>query len=142
MPREGLAQALRRAAGLARARSGGRQGARPHPHASQGDAAQRWGRPRKWPKKLPASCAFATGPLLPRSAAELSAAAGERITPEMFDLERLPLHLRMKIRVIDQGGKTVVEGRDLLATLREHLGERPAPPSPPAGGLAAGIATD
>jgi len=39
----------------------------------------------------------------------------------------------MKVRVVDHGGKTVIEGRD-LATLREHLGEGDAPPAPPAGG--------
>jgi ATP-dependent helicase HrpA len=83
---------------------------------------------RKVADKLP----FATGPLLPKVAAELSAAAGERIAPEMFDLERLPPHLRMKIRVIDQRGKAVVEGRD-LAVLREHLGEEAQPLAPPPG---------
>ena len=65
---------------------------------------------------------FATGPFLPTLARELSQVSEEPITPEMFDLDRLPPHLKMKVRVIDQGGKTVVEGRD-LPTLREHLGE-------------------
>jgi ATP-dependent helicase HrpA len=65
---------------------------------------------------------FAKGPFLPTVARELTEAAGEPIRPEMFDLERLPPYLRMKVRVIDHGGKTVVDGRD-LATLREHLGE-------------------
>jgi ATP-dependent helicase HrpA len=83
-------------------------------------------------KKVAEKLPFATGPFLPKVAAELSAAAGERITPEMFDLGRLPPHLRMKIRVIDHGGKTVVEGRD-LAALREHLGEEAGPPEPPPG---------
>jgi ATP-dependent helicase HrpA len=41
----------------------------------------------------------------------------------------LPLHLKMQVRVVDHGGKTVVEGRD-LAVLREHLGEDPTPPEP------------
>jgi ATP-dependent helicase HrpA len=76
---------------------------------------------------------FASGPFLSAVARELSQAVGEPITPEMFDLERLPLHLKMKVRVVDHGGKTVIEGRD-LATLREHLGEKDAPPAPPPGG--------
>jgi ATP-dependent RNA helicase HrpA len=83
-------------------------------------------------RKIADGLGFATGPFLPTVARELSEAAGEPITPEMFDLERLPPHLRMKVRVVDHGGKTVVEGRD-LATLREHLGEVSAPPAPPPG---------
>src|SRR4029434_5773813 len=66
------------------------------------------------------------GPLLPTVANELTQFAGEPISPEMFDLERLPLHLKMKVRVVDRGGRTVVEGRDLTA-LREHLGEDASP---------------
>lgn len=76
--------------------------------------------------KLP----FAVGPFLPTVAAELSQLAGEPITPDQFDLERLPSYLQMKVRVIDHGGKTVVEGRD-LATLREHLGEQNTSAPPP-----------
>src|SRR5262249_50750631 len=60
---------------------------------------------------------FASGELLPQVAAQLTELADEPIKPEMFDVERLPLHLRMKIRVIDRGGKTVIEGRD-LTTIR------------------------
>jgi ATP-dependent helicase HrpA len=73
-------------------------------------------------RRLARDLSFASAPLLPLVAAALSKAAGERITPEMFDLDRLPPHLRMKVRVIDDGGRTVVEGRD-LAAIREHLGE-------------------
>ncbi len=68
--------------------------------------------------KLP----FASGPFLILVAHELGQIAGESIKPEMFDQERLPLHLKMKVRVVDHGGRTVVEGRD-LTTLREHLGQ-------------------
>jgi ATP-dependent helicase HrpA len=75
---------------------------------------------------------FASGPFLPTVARELTQVAGEPISPEMFDLERLPLHLKMKVRVIDHGGRTVVEGRDLV-TLREHLGEEPGEPTPAPG---------
>jgi ATP-dependent helicase HrpA len=83
-------------------------------------------------QKIASQLVFAAAPLLPTVAAALSEASGERITPEMFDLDRLPIHLRMKVRVIDNGGKTVIEGRD-LAALREHLGDDALPPEPPPG---------
>jgi ATP-dependent helicase HrpA len=83
-------------------------------------------------RKIADQLEFATGPFLRTVATELSQIAGESIGPDMFDLDRLPLHLKMKIRVVDQGGKTVVEGRD-LASLREHLGEDRAPPPPAPG---------
>jgi len=79
--------------------------------------------------KLP----FASGPFLNLVAHELGQIAGEPIKPDMFDQERLPLHLKMKVRVIDRGGRTVVEGRD-LTTLREHLGQDASAPPPPKAG--------
>jgi ATP-dependent helicase HrpA len=82
-------------------------------------------------RKIAAELGFASGPLLPLVAQALSRASGERITPEMFQHERLPPHLRMKVRVVDRGGQTVIEGRDLTA-IREHLGDEP-PPEPVAG---------
>jgi ATP-dependent helicase HrpA len=72
---------------------------------------------RKVAKELP----FATGPLLPRVAAALSKLAGEPITPEMFEQDRLPPNLRMNVRVVDERGKTLAEGRD-VAAIREKLG--------------------
>ena len=77
-------------------------------------------------RRLAGEIAFASAPLLPLVAAALTKVSGERISPDMFDLARLPPHLRMKVRVIDDGGRTVVEGRDLVA-IREHLGEDSAP---------------
>lgn len=76
---------------------------------------------------------FASGPFLNLVAHELGQVAGEPIKPDMFDQERLPLHLKMKVRVIDRGGRTVVEGRD-LTTLREHLGQDAAAPPPTKAG--------
>jgi ATP-dependent helicase HrpA len=73
---------------------------------------------------------FASGPFMNLVAHELGQIAGEPIKPDMFDEERLPLHLKMKVRVIDRGGRTVIEGRD-LPTLREHLGQDAAIPPPP-----------
>ena len=77
-------------------------------------------------RRIAGEIPFASAPLLPLVAAALSKIAGERIPPEMFDLERLPPHLRMKVRVLDDGGRTVVESRD-LAAIREHLGDDSAP---------------
>jgi ATP-dependent helicase HrpA len=82
-------------------------------------------------RKVADQLAFAVGPFLPMVAAELTKISGERITPETFDLERMPLHLRMKVRVVDHGGRTVVEGRD-LASIREHLGDDALPAQPSA----------
>jgi ATP-dependent helicase HrpA len=81
-------------------------------------------------KQVADKLAFASGPFLPLVSHELATIAGERIQPEMFDLERLPVHLKMKIRVVGHGGRTVVEGRD-LATIREHLGQDAGPTRPP-----------
>jgi ATP-dependent helicase HrpA len=81
-------------------------------------------------QQIAAKVPFASGPFLPLVAQALTEVAGERIQPEMFDLERLPLHLKMKIRVVDHGGRTVVEGRDLPA-LREHLGHDATAARPP-----------
>jgi ATP-dependent helicase HrpA len=83
-------------------------------------------------QKIAAKISFAAGPFLATVARELSQIAAEPVRPEMFDLDRLPPHLKMKVRVIDQGGKTVLEGRD-LAMLREHLGEDHQAPQPPPG---------
>jgi len=80
-------------------------------------------------KQIAAQLPFAVGSFLPAVANCLSELAGEPINPEQFDLERLPPYLQMKVRVIDHGGKTMIEGRD-LATLREHLGESRAPAAP------------
>jgi len=83
-------------------------------------------------RKVAERLEFAAGPFLPQVARALSAEAGEEIRPELFDLARLPPHLFMKVRVIDEGGRAVIEGRD-LAALREHLGEEALPPQPPPG---------
>ena len=80
-------------------------------------------------KRIAGDVAFASAPLPILVAAALSKHSGEKITPDMFDEERLPPHLRMKIRVIDGGGRTVIEGRN-LAAIREHLGDQAAPPPP------------
>jgi ATP-dependent helicase HrpA len=77
---------------------------------------------------------FADGPFLPRVAQSLSKIAGERITPDAFTIERLPPHLLLNVRVVDDRGQTLAQGRD-LAAIRERVGARdeplaPAEPSP------------
>lgn len=79
-------------------------------------------------RRIAGEIPFASAPLLSLVAAALSKIAGERIPPEAFDLERLPPHLRMKVRVLDDSGRTLIESRDLTA-LREHLGDDAAPPA-------------
>jgi ATP-dependent helicase HrpA len=82
-------------------------------------------------RKLAAEIDFAAAPFLSTVAAALSRVSGTRISPEMFDLARLPPHLRINIRVVDQTGLPVAEGRD-LATIRSQLGEAPAAAAVPA----------
>jgi ATP-dependent helicase HrpA len=81
-------------------------------------------------RKIAAELTFAKGSLHVQVAAAISRAADEPITPEMFDVERLPPHLRMSVRVVDEQGKTLSEGRD-LAALREKLTpQQPAEAAP------------
>ena len=72
---------------------------------------------------------FADGPFLPRVAQSLSKIAGERILPEAFAVDRLPPHLLLNVRVIDERGKTLTQGRD-LAAIREEVGMREEPAAP------------
>jgi ATP-dependent helicase HrpA len=69
-------------------------------------------------------------------ATELSRIAGERVSPDMFDLERLPPHLRMNVKVVDDAGATVAKGRD-LRELRAQVSAQPAPPEKPSAKSAA-----
>ncbi len=41
--------------------------------------------------------------------------AGERITPSAFQLDKLPQHLRMSVRVVDDDGKLLDAGRDVAS---------------------------
>lgn len=70
---------------------------------------------------------YGEGDLHALVAAELSRIGGERVSPEMFELERLPPHLRMIVKVVDDGGATVAKGRD-LRELRAQVGASPGPP--------------
>ncbi|WP_017595663.1 ATP-dependent RNA helicase HrpA [Nocardiopsis potens] len=62
-------------------------------------------------------------PLTEVLAAELSRMSGERITPDDFDVERIPDHLRITYRAVDKSGRRLAEGKDLSA-LRGELKPR------------------
>ncbi|GAA2026227.1 ATP-dependent RNA helicase HrpA [Catenulispora yoronensis] len=55
------------------------------------------------------------GPLLEAMARELRAVSGHRVEPTDFDLERVPEHLKMTFRIIDDKGHRLAEGKDLEA---------------------------
>jgi ATP-dependent helicase HrpA len=64
---------------------------------------------------------FAKSSFLLEVARALSKEAEEPLSPEQFDLSRLPTHLVLNVRVLDEHGKTLAEGRDIEA-LREKVG--------------------
>lgn len=66
--------------------------------------------------KLP----FGKGNLLNAMAERLSVIAGEPVKVADFNVDSLPDHLRMNVRVVDDKGKAVTEGRDLVG-LRQSL---------------------
>ena len=59
-------------------------------------------------------------PLLPALERELAAIAGAEIDPGDWAPEKVPDHLRVTFRVLDDDGRTLAEGKD-LAVLRERL---------------------
>jgi ATP-dependent helicase HrpA len=56
-----------------------------------------------------------TGPLLDVAARELQRQGGAPIPPEAWQPGQLPAHLRMTVRVVDETGRIVAEGKDLAA---------------------------
>ncbi|MCA8989531.1 MAG: ATP-dependent RNA helicase HrpA, partial [Planctomycetaceae bacterium] len=67
---------------------------------------------------------FGTGPFLAVVAGELSRIAGELVTVDHFDIESLPDHLRMNIRVVDLAGKLLAKGRVLPLLQREFRAKK------------------
>ncbi len=61
-----------------------------------------------------------SGPLIDAMARELRSLRDVSIEAEDWDWTRVPEHLRMTFRVVDDHGKTVAEGKD-LAALKERL---------------------
>jgi ATP-dependent helicase HrpA len=64
---------------------------------------------------------FGEGPFLEMVARALSQLAEEPIPRDAFQLDRLPQHLRVNVRVVDEAGEVVAQGRE-LADLRDRLG--------------------
>ncbi|MGI8980124.1 MAG: ATP-dependent RNA helicase HrpA [Pirellulaceae bacterium] len=75
-------------------------------------------------EKVAGELRFGQRPLLPSVAELLTKAAGVRITPDMFAADKLPPHLLLNVRVVDEKGKKLSEGRD-VAALREQVGVKP-----------------
>ncbi|NKZ01784.1 ATP-dependent RNA helicase HrpA [Nocardiopsis alborubida] len=63
------------------------------------------------------------GPLTAALADELTRTAGERIAPGDFQLDRVPDHLRITFRAVDDRGRTLAESKD-LEKLRAKLKPR------------------
>ena len=72
-------------------------------------------------KRVAKQLHFAKSSFLLEVARALSKEAEEPIVAEQFDLSRLPTHLVLNVRVLDEQGKTLAEGRD-LDVLREKVG--------------------
>jgi ATP-dependent helicase HrpA len=62
-------------------------------------------------------------PLLDALTRELRRMTGVTVPREAWDLDRVPAHLRLNFRVVDEEQKPVAQGRD-LAALRERLGAK------------------
>ncbi len=69
------------------------------------------------------------GMFLAAAADVFSQLAGETIPLEAFDVARLPPHLAVNVRVVDEQGKTLKQGRD-LEELREHFEVQAVPSTP------------
>ncbi|WP_430754867.1 ATP-dependent RNA helicase HrpA [Magnetovirga frankeli] len=63
------------------------------------------------------------GPLLTRLGEELKRLSGVRIPEDAWDLQAVPEHLRLNIRVLDENGQLLAQGRD-LAALKRQFAER------------------
>ena len=71
-------------------------------------------------RKVARELAFGDGPFLPTLARALEKYSDERIPVDSFRLDRLPGHLVLKIRVVDERGKTLAVD-DRLDRLRDQF---------------------
>ena len=62
---------------------------------------------------------FAKGNLVMTVAAELTALSGQGVRTEDFDLDSLPEHLLINVRLVDNKRKTIAEGRNIDALRNE-----------------------
>ena len=76
-------------------------------------------------KRAAAAIRFGEKPWLQAAAEALSNAAGQRIAAGQFDLSKLPPHLRMNIRVLDEQGKTIAESRDVSELRAQFVSDQP-----------------
>ncbi|SFI91869.1 ATP-dependent helicase HrpA [Amycolatopsis sacchari] len=65
----------------------------------------------------------ADGPLLDVLAGELEDLRGVPVPPDAWQLAAVPEHLRMTFRVVDERGRRLAEGKDLLALKRSLSGK-------------------
>lgn len=72
-------------------------------------------------KEITLRLSFRSGPFLPALAREASRLAGGTISPREFDEQRIPHHLRMKIRIVDDHSRTLARGEN-IDELRRQLG--------------------
>jgi ATP-dependent helicase HrpA len=71
-------------------------------------------------------------PLIQAVAEELKALTGVQVPEDAWDPSALPEHLRMKVRLVDEQGRALATGEDLIALKRRHGGgaAAAAPASP------------
>jgi ATP-dependent RNA helicase HrpA len=78
-------------------------------------------------KKAAAGVQFGQQPFLQAAAEAISRACGQRIAADQFDLDRLPPHLRINVRVLDEKGQTLAESRDVRELRAKFAREHPPP---------------
>ena len=72
-------------------------------------------------EKVAAEIDFGNGRFTEAVARELSKIAGEPISPNAFNLEKLSPHLNVNVEVVDDKGEVVAQGRS-VADIRQQLG--------------------
>jgi len=75
-------------------------------------------------RRVAAELSFGQGDFLSTVAAHLTQVAQEPVRSDNFQLDKLPAHLHVHVRVIDSQGAIKAEGRDVRA-LRKALGVKP-----------------
>ncbi len=73
-------------------------------------------------RRVAAELPFGQGGLLDAVARALSRIAGEAVAAGDFRLDRVPIELRMNVRVVDSNGRPLAQSRD-LREIRQRLGE-------------------
>ncbi|MES9812790.1 MAG: ATP-dependent RNA helicase HrpA [Candidatus Thiodiazotropha sp.] len=65
-------------------------------------------------------------PLIQVLGERLKQLSGVHVPEDAWTEEDIPVHLRMRVRVVDQGGSTLEQGRDLAGMKRRHAGQTQA----------------